>query len=64
MLVSAVGLVALLVLFLVMPASRFGSSNLTSDLLGHGEDHSHRHRPWYSGFYNSIHLAVYPRKPV
>lgn len=60
MLVSAVGLIALLVLFLVMPASRFGSSNLTSDLLGHGEDHSHRHRPWYTGFYNNTYPLSTP----
>ncbi|KAG0718357.1 Soluble calcium-activated nucleotidase 1 [Chionoecetes opilio] len=57
MLVAAVGLIALLVLFLVMPASRYGS-NMTSDLLGHGEDHSHsHHHPIHSGF---ITGSTYP----
>lgn len=60
-LVAVVGLIALLVLFLVMPSSRYGSSNLTTDLLGHGEDHIHpKHKPWVSGFYNSTYPLSTP----
>ncbi|KAG7173166.1 Soluble calcium-activated nucleotidase 1-like [Homarus americanus] len=40
-LVAVIGLISLLVLFLIMPASRLGTSNLTNDLWGHGEEHSH-----------------------
>ncbi|KAK4298427.1 hypothetical protein Pmani_029219 [Petrolisthes manimaculis] len=59
--VAVGGLCALLVLFLVLPGSRTGTSNLTSDLWGHGEEHGHghaHHRGWFS-YYNS----TYPLTP-
>ena len=52
--VAIVGLLCLLVLFIIMPTSRMSTSNLTNDLLGHGEEHSHGHhhqRNWFA-FYN------------
>ncbi|XP_063607110.1 soluble calcium-activated nucleotidase 1-like [Penaeus indicus] len=61
-LVAAVGLVSLLVLFMIMPSSRVGTSNLTNDIWGHGEEHGHGHhhqRNWFT-FYNSTYPLTQP----
>lgn len=60
--VAAVGLLSLFVLFMIMPSSNMGPSNLTNDLWGHGEDHGHDHlhyRNWFA-FYNSTYPLTAP----
>nr|XP_045623743.1 soluble calcium-activated nucleotidase 1-like isoform X1 [Procambarus clarkii] len=61
-LVAVVGLISLLVLFMIMPTSRIGPSNLTNDLWGHGEEHGHGHhhqRNWFT-YYNSTYPLTAP----